>query len=471
MANEQPFIVSPDQVLSTLTKEGTRRWLYPKLSAGYWHARRRLIGWILVTIYVIAPFVSINGKPLLLLDIIGRRFTIAGQTFFATDNIYLLLLLLSLVLIIVACSSLLGRVWCGWACPQTVYLEFVFRPIERWIEGSPAKRQKRDLGSLNFDKAWRKIVKYALYLFIAWVLANSFVAYFVGGSTILHWMTLSPFEHPTPFLVMIIVAGGIVFDFAYFREQLCTIACPYARLQSVLLDPNSVVVAYDKQRGEPRGKGRGNTANGDCIDCGMCVDTCPTGIDIRNGLQMECIHCTQCVDACDAVMEKIGRPTGLVRYSSLQELSGTPTRYLRPRTIIYGVLITLILTTLITLIYTRAAFEAQIFRAPGTTFTQLANGRITNLIRFKLTNHSEAPAKFELRLLRPASATLIAPENPVTVPVSQVATTNAFVEFSPQHDDEHEEAHVEVLGPNNFRQELEINLVVPHTEEHRENHH
>ncbi|MFK7848818.1 MAG: cytochrome c oxidase accessory protein CcoG, partial [Rhodothermales bacterium] len=314
---------SPVEVLSTMTRDGKRKWLYPTLSAGIFHKRRLITGWALIVLFVMLPVIQINGKPAVLIDFIHREFALFGLIFYPTDTLLLLMVMISTVLGVGLFTALLGRVWCGWACPQTVYLEFVYRPIERWIEGKEHVRKRRNEGPWTWEKAWKKGLKFSIYLVISVLLANVFISYLVGWHNLLEWMQQPPAQNWGFFLTMTFTSGLILYDFGYFREQMCTIACPYARLQSVLLDEDSMIVSYDPNRGEPRAR-RGKKkmaqelageipAQGDCIDCFACVRTCPTGIDIRDGLQMECIACTQCIDACDSIMDNINKPRGLIR--------------------------------------------------------------------------------------------------------------------------------------------------------------
>ncbi len=421
MADGPAILQSPDEVLSTLGKDGKRKWLYPVESKGRFLTRRRWTGFLLVLAYLALPIVHIGGKPAMLLDVVHREFALFGAVFYPTDTLLLMLMLIAIMVAVILVTALLGRVWCGWACPQTVYLEFVFRPIERLIEGKEHVRKRRDEGPMSVDKAWRKAAKWSIYLVISLLLANTFVAYFVGWEALLTWMQAPPTEHWGFFLVMAITTGLILFDFGIFREQMCTITCPYARMQSIMLDEDSAIVSYDPGRGEPRARrskkqlqeeeeGRAEQ-KGDCIDCFACVRTCPTGIDIRDGLQMECVACTQCIDACDHIMDNIGKPRGLIRYTSERELEGKKTRLFRPRTVIYAIALVFVLSAFSIVLTQRADYDINIGRAVGEPYTELGDGRIANRLRFRVRNQTPVPASFTVRVadgssldLRPVEA-------------------------------------------------------------------
>jgi len=394
------------RVLPTLEADGRRRWITPRIAVGRFFRRRQVVAYFLIGLFTAIPFIQINGKPAMLLDIANRRFTLFGYTFLPTDTVLLALLMVSIILSIFFFTALLGRVWCGWACPQTVYMEYVFRPIERLctgrrgIGGKPAKNVA----------AWRVGLQYLLFLLVSLYLAHTFLSYFVGVDELRRWMTRSPLEHPWSFGVMLFVTAAMLFDFVYFREQTCLIACPYGRFQSVLLDRNSLIVEYDRKRGEPRGKARRPVAialptadtrptTGDCIDCTLCEQVCPTGIDIRDGLQFECIACTQCIDACDAVMDKIGRPRGLIRYTSQAATAGAPRRIIRPRVVIYGLLITGLISLLTYLIATKSPFDVHLARNPGLPFTIVPSGQVENVMRLNLTNRTDAARTVSLSVV------------------------------------------------------------------------
>jgi cytochrome c oxidase accessory protein FixG len=380
---------------------------------------------VLMATFLILPHLRIGGGPAILLDLPRREFSLFGTTFLATETLLFMLFFVSCIIAIFAFTALFGRVWCGWACPQTVYMEFLFRPIEHWLE-------RGRLGSLAMDGKRRphprRVAKQLIYLGLSLVLALTFLAYFVGAEQLAAWVRRPPAGHPTAFAVMLITTTMIFFDFGWFREQTCIVACPYGRLQSVLLDPRSLIVGYDPRRGEPRMKGRKSrpAEAGDCIDCGLCTITCPTGIDIREGLQMECIHCTQCMDACDPVMAKFGRPPGLIRYTSRDELDGRRPRLLRPRVVMYSLALATALLLLVFDLGTRADAEVTLLRGAGAPFF-LAAGGVTNLVRIKVTNRGRAERAYRVELPDLPGARLIAPFNPFPVGPGRTREVSVFV--------------------------------------------
>lgn len=440
------------EVLSTLTRDGKRRWICPKPSKGKLLNARRIVAIVLIAVFTMVPYLRLNGRPLVLLDVAARKFTLFGTTFLPNDTVLLALLLVLVFVGIFLATSLFGRVWCGWACPQTVYMEFVFRPLERLFTGKPGATRKNWLGRSGIGKP----LKYVVYLLVSMYLAHTFLAYFVGVEKLAMWVRRSPLEHLTSFLVMVGVTAAMMFDFAYFREQTCIVACPYGRFQSVLLDRDSLIVTYDRKRGEPRGKKRsakGGAADvslkvlpsesaggegvgaevGDCVDCHLCVTTCPTGIDIRNGLQMECINCAQCIDACDAVMTKLGRATGLIRYSSQNGVEGAAKRLVRPRVVIYGMIMVLLASLFVYALGTKSTASVIVVRGRGAPFTANTDGTITNRVSIKLTNRTEEPIEFGLAMVGVPGATitheeslLVGGEASRVIPVTIGAPFEAF---------------------------------------------
>lgn len=479
------FANAPDateRVLSTLNADGTRRWLSPRVSPGRFLRARRITAIALILIFTVIPYIRLNEKPLVLLDIAARRFTLFGITFLPTDTVLLSLFMVAIFIAVFLATALFGRVWCGWACPQTVYMEFLYRPIERLFEGMPGRAKRGIQGT-----GPARILKYTSFFIVSCYLAHTFLSYFVGVDKLAIWAQQSPLEHPTPFLVMCAVTALMMFDFCYFREQVCTIACPYGRLQSVMLDRHSLIVGYDRTRGEPRGARKQQMAAtnrpvlalpilemarnaqscaaptsagemeqtdggrerrsevcvsgapqasrvGDCVDCGLCVVTCPTGIDIREGLQMECIGCAQCIDACDAVMTKLRRPPGLIRYSSQAIMAGEKRRVWRARVVVYPVLLTFVLAVFAIVLATQAPFHANILRGPGRPFDVRENGLIANTLRVKLINRLDTPGTYRFELLEPAAAMIemeaspleLAPGESLTAPIIFLVPAEVF---------------------------------------------
>lgn len=457
------------RVLPTMNEDGSRRWLRPKPAPGAHWRRRRAVAYALMLVFFAIPSLRMGGKPLILLDLPRREFTLFGTTFLPTETLLLMLLLVSIVIGVFLLTALFGRVWCGWACPQTVYMEFLFRPLERLIEGGRSGSLALDRSRQHFHP--RRLLKYAVYLALALFLAHTFLAYFVGTEQLAVWVRRSPAQHPTSFLVMLATTALIFFDFAYFREQTCLVACPYGRWQSVLLDRQSLIVAYDRRRGEPRLRGKVRPQGaGDCIDCGACVLTCPTGIDIRDGLQMECIHCTQCADACDAVMEKIAKPRGLIRYSSQDALDGERVRLLRPRVVLYPAALALFLGLFAYNLERREPAEVTLLRGIGAPFSEEPDGRIANQVRIKVTNRSSADREYRITTAGAEQGTVVAPVNPLPVARGATETTSLFVLLPRDafHDGEHHIV-VRVDDGHGFSSEAPYRLVGPEEEdaEHR----
>jgi len=414
-----------ERVLSTLNRDGTRRWIRPKVSRGRYYRRRLITAWALIITFTMIPILKLGGKPLMLFDIPKREFSLFGAMFLPTDTFLLMLLLFSIFIGIFLVTAVLGRVWCGWACPQTVYMEYLYRPIEKWIEGGRSQQLELDAQGPNL----RRMLKYLVFFVVSAFLANTFLAYFVGWDQLLGWMASPPTSHPAAFAVMLGTTMLMFFDFAWFREQTCIVACPYGRFQSVLLDRQSLIVGYDKGRGEDRAKWRKNEERtaGDCIDCGLCVSTCPTGIDIRDGLQMECIHCTQCIDACDAVMNRIGLDPGLVRYTSQAEFASGKRSLLRPRLIVYSAILAVMFGAFAVSLARKSTADVTLLRGIGAPFTVLPSGEISNQIRIKIANRSPEERSYLIELLEARDMALVTPENPLTVAAGDTQMTAAFV--------------------------------------------
>ncbi len=460
--NGGQLLDAPEQVLSTLKADGSRRWLYPRLSKGKLWNRRRFLAYFLIVFFVALPHLRWSGKPLILLNITSRKFVLFGHTFLPTDTLLLTLLMLGVFLTVVLATALVGRVWCGWACPQTVYMEFLFRPIDRLFQGTAGKGGKPK----QKITGWRAVARFAIYLVLCGLLAHTFLAYFVGTEQLAQWVRRSPLEHPTSFLVMGATTGLMLFDFLFFREQLCLIACPYGRFQSVMLDRQSLIVAYDGNRGEPRRKGKRSLADsaGDCVDCNQCVVVCPTGIDIRNGLQLECVNCTQCIDACNDVMDRVGKPQGLVRYSSQDSLDGKQHRMLRLRTVAYPMLLVAVAVAFLAVLTTKFAFDAQIARGRGNPFQQISPGVITNNFSLRLTNRTDESREYRITISEPVGATLLGlADKPLRVEGNEEQRVPIVVEIAATKigTDGRENAVLQIVDDIGNQREVQMSIMGP----------
>lgn len=349
--------------LATTDENGNRIYIHPEDIHGKWKSRRKGLYWFLILLYLFLPWIYINGKQWVLLDIANREFTIFGNMFYSHDGPLLFFLVLGFIFLMAFITSILGRVWCGWACPQTVFIDTIYRQIERIVEGKSRQRRKLDKEKMSLNKIFKRILKWSLFILVSMHIVHSFLGYFVGTKKLFFITLNSPSENWTLFVTMLVMTGIILFDFGWFREQFCIIACPYGRFQSVVMDDDSLIVGYDKNRGEPRrNKEVTKDSEGDCINCNHCVKACPTGIDIRNGTQMECIACTMCIDACDDIMTKIKKPTGLISYTSENKLHGIKPNKYHIRSIIYLVILTSIFSALYFSLSKREEIKAQLIR-------------------------------------------------------------------------------------------------------------
>ncbi|MBN2172929.1 MAG: cytochrome c oxidase accessory protein CcoG [Bacteroidales bacterium] len=392
--------------LTTVSEEGKRVWVYPKKPKGRLYNYRSIVAVILMMFFFITPFIKYKGDPILLLNVIERKFIIYGVIFWPQDFHLIVLSIISLVVFIILFTVVFGRLFCGWVCPQTIFMEFVFRQIEYLIEGDYHKQKKLARQEWNFEKIWKKSLKQIIFFGIAFIVANTFLAYLIGIDQLELLIQDSPMHHAYSFAAIVLFSGVFYFIFAFFREQVCTIVCPYGRLQGVLLDDKSVVVAYDYKRGEPKGKynpleDRESSGKGDCIDCLSCVVVCPTNIDIRNGTQLECINCTACMDACDAVMDRVKRPRGLIRYDSEKGISKGKRSVFTPRSIAYSTFLTALFILVGTLFNFRTDFETTILRQRGTLFQEYGENSYSNIYQVEVVNKTRTPHHVEVKMLEP----------------------------------------------------------------------
>ena len=380
--------------LGTLDKEGQRAWVFPKKPDGKWYEYRKYVSYVLLVFLFVAPFVKINGNQFLMFNILERRFNIFGFPFWPQDFYLFVIMMIIGVVFVILFTVAFGRLFCGWVCPQTIFMEMVFRRIEYWIDGDRGKQIRLSKMPWNKEKIKKRVLKWVIFAIISFLIANVFLAYLIGSDDLIRHITNGPLQHASTLISLLIFTGVFYFVFAWFREQVCIIACPYGRLQGVLLDNKSIVVAYDHKRGEKeegrakfkKNEDRPATGKGDCIDCFACVHVCPTGIDIRNGTQLECVNCTACIDACDYMMEAVDLPKGLIRYASEDDIEKKEPFKFTARLKGYISVLGILTAVLIGILFLRNDIDASILRLPGQLYEHKADNIISNVYTFKLIN-------------------------------------------------------------------------------------
>lgn len=395
--------------ITTVDAKGKRVWVYPKKPRGKLHNWRIVVTVLLLGLLFGGPFIQIEGRPFMLFNLFEREFIIFGQPFWPQDFVLLAITLIAFFVFIILFTVVFGRVWCGWMCPQTLFMEMVFRKIEYWIEGDVAAQRRLNKQPWNAEKLLKKTSKQFLFILISAIIGHTVMAYMVGLDQTIRYATNSPLVNPTGFLGLVAFTGIFYFVFSVFREQACIAVCPYGRLQGVLLGKESIVVAYDWKRGEPRGHLKKNAIainQGDCVDCKLCVHVCPTGIDIRNGTQLECVNCTACIDACDDVMIKIGKPAGLIRYASFNSIANGISKVITPRVIAYMVVLISLMGILGFALSTRTDVETTVLKVPGTLYQRTDDGHITNLYNIEFVNKTFNDVEVALKVEEPAYAEL-----------------------------------------------------------------
>nr|AOE05937.1 type cbb3 cytochrome oxidase biogenesis protein CcoG, involved in Cu oxidation [uncultured bacterium] len=380
--------------IGTLNEEGKRAWVFPKKPDGKWYEYRKYVSYVLLLFLFSAPFIKIGGNQFLMFNVLERRFNIFGYPFWPQDfHLFVIMMIIGVVFVILFTVAF-GRLFCGWVCPQTIFMEMVFRRIEYWIDGDRGKQIRLKKMPWTKEKIKKRAIKWSIFFIISFLIANVFLAYLIGSDQLIRYITDGPSKHISTLVSLLIFTGVFYFIFAWFREQVCIIACPYGRLQGVLLDNKSIVVAYDHKRGEKeegrakfkKNEERATTGKGDCIDCFACVHVCPTGIDIRNGTQLECVNCTACIDACDHMMEAVNLPTGLIRYASEDNIEKKEKFKFTPRLKGYTAVLGILIAVLIGMLFLRNDVEARILRLPGQLYEHKADNMISNVYTFKLVN-------------------------------------------------------------------------------------
>ncbi|MFN3840581.1 MAG: cytochrome c oxidase accessory protein CcoG [Cyclobacteriaceae bacterium] len=419
--------------IATVDEKGKRVWIYPKKPSGRLHNYRIAVTITLLGIFFAGPFIKIGGQPLLMLNLFERRFVIFGQVFWPQDFFLLALTLITLFVFVILFTVVFGRVWCGWACPQTLFMEMVFRKIEYWIEGDANQQRKLDQQPWTTAKIVKKTGKQLVFILISVIISHTAMAYLIGIEEVKRIVSQPPSEHLAGFIGLVAFTGIFYFVFAWFREQACIAVCPYGRLQGVLLVKDSIVVAYDWLRGEPRKKirkGESLENRSDCIDCKLCVHVCPTGIDIRNGTQLECVNCTACIDACDEVMVKIGKPKGLIRFASYNSIKDGVKKLFTPRVAGYSVVLLALVVLLSFMVATRSDIETTILKVPGTLYQRTDEGKITNLYNIEFVNKTFEEITLSLKVESPAGATIRKVGEPeIIVPAGELYKGVCFIEI------------------------------------------
>lgn len=385
--------------IGTITNTGKRNWIFAKRPHGKLYNARTLVSIGYLIVFFTLPWIKIHGDPLFLFNVLERKFILFGMIFWPQDFFLFVLATLTFMVFIVLFTVVFGRVFCGWVCPQTIFMEMVFRKIEYWIEGDAREQQKLSAKEWNGEKLLKRGGKFVAFFSLSFVIANYFLAYIIGIDNVMVYVREGIASHLGTFIPLVAFTGVFFFVYWWFREQACLIVCPYGRLQGVMLDPNSIVVAYDYVRGEPRSKiGKGEEKKGDCVDCFECVRVCPTGIDIRNGTQLECVNCTACIDACDAVMTKVHRPTGLIRYASENNIAKNEKAKFTVRTAAYSVVLLILVSVLSVLLLTRKDIQTTVMRAHGMLYQEQPGNRISNLYDIKLVNKTRNDIPVTLKL-------------------------------------------------------------------------
>lgn len=428
--------------IGTINEAGKRAWVYPKKPVGRFYNYRKWVSYGLLIFLVAAPFVKINGHPFLMFNVLDRRFSIFSIPFWPQDFHLFVISMIIGVIFIALFTIAFGRIFCGWMCPQTIFLEMVFRRIEYWIEGDRGAQIRLDRQAWNAEKIRKKTLKWVVFALISFLIANVFLAYLISSDTLIQYIIEGPANHLNTLVALIIFTGVFYFVFAWFREQVCIIACPYGRLQGVLLDNKSVVVAYDHKRGEDiegrkkfrKGENRSQLGYGDCIDCNQCVQVCPTGIDIRNGTQLECVNCTACIDACDSIMDSVALPKGLIRYTSQDHIEKKSPFVFSARLKGYTAVLFILIGVLVGMLFLRNPVEATILRLPGQLFEHKEGGIISNVYTYKLVNKTDQTMDsihFELKnnkgLIR------LVPDRFVTLKANHMGEGTLFIELPQTH--------------------------------------
>jgi cytochrome c oxidase accessory protein FixG len=425
--------------IATINEEGKRAWIFPKKPSGKLYEYRKYVSYFLLVFLFAAPFVKVNGNQFLMFNVLERRFNVFGFPFWPQDFYLFVISMLIGVVFVALFTVAFGRIFCGWMCPQTIFMEMVFRRIEYWIDGDRGAQIKLDRQEWNAEKIRKRVIKWIAFFMISFLIANVFLAYLIGSDRLIRYIYEGPLAHLSTMVSLLIFTAVFYFVFAWFREQVCIIACPYGRMQSVLLDNKSIVVAYDHKRGEAengrkkwrKDEDREALGHGDCIDCFQCVNVCPTGIDIRNGTQLECVNCTACIDECDTIMEKVKLPKGLIRYASEDEIVKKEKFKFTPRLKGYTAVLVILTGILIGMLFLRTDLEANILRLPGQLYEHKEGNIISNVYTYKLVNKTSKDINdIHFALVSHKGTIKLVREGDFSVKAQQLSEGTLFIEIN-----------------------------------------
>lgn len=462
--------------LASVARDGRRKWVYARKPSGGLYRARTILSWFLLAFLFLAPFIPVGGQPLMMLNVLERRFVLLGVLFRPQDFYLVVLIGLTVLVTVLLSTVVFGRIWCGWLCPQTVFMEMLFRKLEYLIEGSAEQQLRRDRSPWTRDKVLRRGVKHAIFFGLSFLIANVFLAWIIGAPALVKIVTDPPAQHIVGLVAILIFSFVFYMVFARFREQACVLACPYGRMLSAMTDARTITITYDWRRGEPRHRlvHGANATGGDCIDCHQCVTVCPTGIDIRDGIQLECVNCTACIDACNAVMVRVGRPKGLIRLTSHHAIAtagaGAPEQAtartaglrsiawrivhavkagLSARAVAYTAVWLILASSVAVLLAGRRDLDVLILRQPGTLYTSVTGGDIANFYTVQALNRTGRAQAFTIEVVEPRGATIsnlglpgeVAPHGLVEsrvmlrIPPSALAGASTPVRFAVRADD------------------------------------
>jgi cytochrome c oxidase accessory protein FixG len=427
--------------IGTINKEGKRAWIFPKKPSGYFYDKRKILSYFLLVFLIASPFIKVNGHQFLMFNVLERRFNIFGFPFWPQDFYLFVISMIIGVVGLALFTVAFGRIFCGWFCPQTIFMEMVFRRIEYWIDGDRGAQIRLEKQEWNAEKIRKRVTKWFIFFIFSFLIANVFLAYLIGSDQLVKMIEDGPALHVSTLISLLIFTAVFYFIFAWFREQVCIIACPYGRMQGVLLDNKSINVAYDHVRGEKelgrakfnKQEDRASTGKGDCIDCKLCVNVCPTGIDIRNGTQLECINCTACIDECDTIMESVGLPKGLIRYASEDEIVKKEKFQFTTRMKGYAAVLTILIGLLIGMLFLRNDVEATILRLPGQLFEHKGEN-ISNVYTYKIVNKTSKDFnQVNFKLYEPKGKIILVGNPNVVVKADKIAKGTLFIEINPAY--------------------------------------